>query len=284
MVRRFAVALTLSVALLLGAALLLGRPPVTAQGPSAPSPASQDTVQMEWLGHMFFRFTSPRGLVVLTSPYLANPDSPITLDEVGRVDIILVPNAHGDDMGQAVEIAAQTGARIIAPEPMGGWLLAQGLTTERIIATGVGNVHDVDGIRVRVVHNLHDNNLLIRRFEPTSANFGPALGYIVTFENGFTVYFAASSAIHLDMQLYGSLYKPHLALLNLGSNRDPADLAQMARLLLTDNPNLQTVVPQHHRAGDPKAQQAAAEVQRLGLPLRFINPVVLEPHTFGSAG
>ena len=66
--------------------------------------ASQGGVTMEWLGWMFFRFTSPRGTVVLTSPWLENPDSPTTLDELGRVDLVLVPNGHPDDQGQALQI------------------------------------------------------------------------------------------------------------------------------------------------------------------------------------
>ena len=83
---------------------------------------------------------------------------------------------------------------------------------------------EVDGIRVRVVHNLHDNNNGLA----TGGRYGgPAQGFIITFEDGFTVYFAASSAIHTDMQLYGSLYQPHVVLLNLGSGRDPMDLARI---------------------------------------------------------
>jgi L-ascorbate metabolism protein UlaG (beta-lactamase superfamily) len=178
-------------------------------------------------------------------------------------------------MGRAVEIAMRTGARVIAPGPIGRWMTEQGVPASQMIASGIGNVHDVDGISVRVVHNLHDNTV-----SPDAPYGGPAQGYIVTVENGFTAYFAASSAIHQDMALYGRLYRPHLALLNLGSSRDPADLAYMAQLLLTDNPNLQTVVPQHHRAGAPAVQQAAAEVQRLGLPVRFLIPAVLQPYVF----
>jgi L-ascorbate metabolism protein UlaG (beta-lactamase superfamily) len=229
---------------------------------------------MEWLGWMFFRFTSPRGVVVLTSPWLNNPDSPISLDELGRADILLVPNGHPDDQGDALEIAARTGARVIGPSPLLRWYADNGLSAAQVMGSGIGDTYDIDGIRVRVVHNLHDNN---NGLNPGGPYGGPAQGFIVTFENGFTVYFAASSALHSDMQLYGSLHRPHLALLNLGARRDPADLAQMARLLLADNPNLQAVVPQHHRPGVPAVQQAAAEIQRLGLPVRFHVPVVLEP-------
>src|SRR5262245_34064255 len=53
-------------------------------GPLAAPPAAsaQGNVTMEWLGQMFFRFTSPNGVVVMTSPWLTGQDSPITLDDV----------------------------------------------------------------------------------------------------------------------------------------------------------------------------------------------------------
>jgi hypothetical protein len=51
-------------------------------------------VKIEWLGHEFYRLTSPKGAVVITSPWLANPDGPVPLDSLARTDFILVPNAQ----------------------------------------------------------------------------------------------------------------------------------------------------------------------------------------------
>jgi L-ascorbate metabolism protein UlaG (beta-lactamase superfamily) len=274
-VRISVLAMSMSVCLALAAALLgpLGATPKA----SAQSDGSQGTVTMEWLGHMFFRFTSPRGVVVMTSPWLLNPDSPLTLDEVDRADILLVPNGHPDDQGNALEIGIKTGARVLAPGALARWMVDNGLSAAQAPSTGPGNLHNFDGILVRVVHNLHDNNNNRAEGQPYG---GPALGYIVTFENGFTVYFAGSSAITMDMQLYGSLYKPHLALLHLGPDRDPMDFANMTRLLLTDNPNLQAVVPMHMRAGAPQIQRAAQALQSLDLPVRILTPAVLEPLRF----
>ena len=64
----------------------------------APAPAP-GKVKLEWLGHEFYRFTSPNGVVVVTSPWLGNPDGPVPKELLARTDFILVPNAHNDDMG-----------------------------------------------------------------------------------------------------------------------------------------------------------------------------------------
>src|SRR6266404_2549183 len=102
------------------------------------SAAGQGKVKVEWLGHEFYRLTSPKGVVVITSPWLANPDGPVALNELARTDFILVPNAHTDDMGNPIEIAAQSGATVIAPAPLGRWLIANGLKEDQFRRAGIG--------------------------------------------------------------------------------------------------------------------------------------------------
>ena len=239
-----------------------------AQQPPTAAASSQGAVTLEWLGHMFFRLTSASGVVVLTSPWLGNPDVPITLDDLERADVLLVPNSHSDDMGNPIEIAAKTGARVLAPSRLGRWLVGEGLDESLLLSAGVGDRRDIQGVRIRVARNDHGNTLR------DGSDGGPAVSYIVTFENDFTVYFGASSPPHADMAVYGSVYKPHIALLNL---RDPVEFAHGARLLSTDNPNLRAVVPTHIRADVSSARaiaQAAAEMEQLGVPARLFTPVV----------
>jgi len=61
------------------------------------------------------------------------------------------------------------------------------------------------------------------------------MGFMIHFENGLTVYFAGSTARTMDMPLWGSLCKPHVAILPLSQNRDPQDKVPMVRLRRTDN-------------------------------------------------
>jgi len=42
--------------------------------PLAVAQTAPDKVKIEWLGHEFYRFTSPKGVTIITSPWLANPD------------------------------------------------------------------------------------------------------------------------------------------------------------------------------------------------------------------
>ncbi len=77
------------------------------------APAS--AVEMTFYGNQHFKFVSYEGKVILINPWVkGNKDAPMTLDSYkkGDVDLILTTSGHGDDQGNAVEIAAKTGARI----------------------------------------------------------------------------------------------------------------------------------------------------------------------------
>lgn len=242
--------------------------PSTGNVAIAEAPAqSQGQVTVEWLGHMFFRFTDPNGTVVLTSPWLdpeGNRDVPISLEDLERADILLVPNSHPDDMGNPVEISAQTGARVILPKGLSAWQVGVGLDPGVVLSAKIGDVIEINGVRITVVENLHDNSF---RIGAESFDGGPAHGYIVTFTSGFTVYFAASSSINPAMADYGRDFRPHIALIN-----GRQDVAGITELLKTANPNLHTVIPIHILFGDERVAGLRAGVEALGIGVRLLHP------------
>ncbi len=239
-------------------------------------------LKMEWLSHSHFRFTSPNGKVLLTNPHLDNPDNKTKLEEITKADVIVVADGHRDEIGKAPEIAAKTGARIVAVRELAlGYLkMVAKVPDKQLVLAGIGDRFNFDGITVRVVHSIHGSAVP----DPKAPYGGPAAGFIITFENGYTVYFTGSTAIHSDMPLYASLYKPDMAIIILSGNRDPKDAAQMVRLLMNDNPNLKTVLPHHHRVkpakGAASPEQMEAEIKKLGLPVTFIKPEVGKVYSF----
>jgi L-ascorbate metabolism protein UlaG (beta-lactamase superfamily) len=217
----------------------------------------QGKVKIEWLGHEFYRLTSPKGVVVITSPWLGNPDGPVPLDSLAKTDFILVPNAHNDDMGNPLEIAALSGATVITPAPLGRWLIEKGLKKEQFRRAGVGDRLVLKGITFKIGPSGHDNTL------PTGVSGGPAASFFITFENGFTVFYNGHSTLIGDLPLYAVLYQPNLAI--LGLTNDPPEFAQVARLMSTNNPKLRTVIPSHMRPGAPILAEGKKELDRLGL-------------------
>ena len=82
-------------------------------------------VEMTFYGNQHFKFVSDQGKVILINPWVkGNKDAPMTLDSYnkGDVDLILTTAGHGDDQGNAVEIAARTGATSFTVAELGGWM------------------------------------------------------------------------------------------------------------------------------------------------------------------
>jgi L-ascorbate metabolism protein UlaG (beta-lactamase superfamily) len=257
------------------------RAPDAAAGPSAQG-AQAAAVTLEWLGWSHFRFTSPTGKVILTNPFVANPDSPVRVEDIERADLILVPNGHGDEVGQTVPIAQRTGARTLSPFELGSWLIEQGVPQQQVVRSNPGGRFRLDDVLVRVVGSVHGSGLPAPT--ATTPYGGPAAGFVVTFENGWTVYFAGSTAATQDQALWAQLYRPDAAIIVLGGGAEPMDFAMQVKLLTTDNPNLRTVLPHHHRAVQPPGQTTVAEAQaavrELGLDLPILSPVIGQAYRF----
>lgn len=233
--------------------------------------AQSGPVKLEWLSWSIFRLTSPTGKVILTNPFVANPDSPVKVDAFPRVDAILVADGHGDEVGSADEIALKTGAKIITTfEMWNTYFEPRKVPMAQVLRSNPGDWNRIEGITIRNVNSVHGSGT------PDKLYGGAAMGFMIKFENDFTVYFAGSTAVTMDMQLWGRLYKPDVAILPVSAGRDPQDIVEMVRLLRTDNPNLKTILPHHHRLAPPPGAPTPADVEQAlkasGLPVTLLNP------------
>lgn len=263
----------LGVLLGLVAALALlwgGTPPATPE-----VSASGHEIQIEWYGWSHFRLTSVSGKTIVINPFIqGNPDSSVTLDDITQADLILAADGHGDEVGSTVDIAKKTGARVFVPFELGSWIIQQGVPAAQVIRSNPGGRLRLDGVTVRMVGSIHGSGL--PRPTPENPYGGPAAGFFITFENGFTVYFAGSTAVTKDMELWRQMYWPDLAILPLNGDREPLEVAHMVRLLRTDNTNLRWVMPHHHRVQPQPGQTRLEEVmpltQNMGLDVTYMYP------------
>jgi L-ascorbate metabolism protein UlaG (beta-lactamase superfamily) len=242
-------------------------------------PAPQPTpgkVKLEWLGHEFYRFTSPNGVVVVTSPYLNNPDGPVPKESLARTDIILVPNAHNDDMGQPEEVALVAGAMVFAPGPLGRWLIAErGLKQEQFRRAGIGDLVEQKGLRFRFPPSHHDNTL------PNGVDGGPAASFLVFFENGFTVFYNGHSTMISELALYAEVYKPDVVI--LGITNSAQEFAQVAKLMATNNPKLKQVIPSHQRPNAPVLEEGKKALEAAGLGDKWFLPELRRAYEYEGA-
>ena len=252
------------------------------------SPASDAAeVKATFYGNAHFRFVSTQGTVILLNPWIkGNADATVKVGDFkkGDVDVILATSGHGDDMGQTAEIAARTGATVIAAAELGGYIAqrikALGGNPRQVWGAAISGRRKIGNVTIQVLQADHGTGYAMKGAKVRQYG-GPALGFLMTFENGLKVLMAGSTGLSMELQLFGMRYKPHVVMVPIMGRymMHPDDAAYAVKLLKTDNPNLKTAIPQHFRLkkrfpwmGTPA--QFAFEVKKLGLNVNVLIPKV----------
>jgi len=195
-------------------------------------------LSLTWLGHATFLVHTPGGKTILIDPWVENnPACPPEKRRIEHCDLMLLTHAHFDHIGDAIPIAMQTGAQVVGIVELLSWLQKKGVQNTRPMNKG-GTQH-IDGIAVTMVHADHscgitDGDQILYG--------GEAVGYVVRFENGYTVYHAGDTNVFGDMASIGELYQPDLVMIPIGDHytMSPLEAAKAVRLL-----GAKHVVPMH---------------------------------------
>jgi len=251
--------------------------------PASPSAAQGGAVTLEWFGWSHFRLTSVNGKVILINPYIeGNPDAAISVDDITKADLILPADGHGDELGSTVPLALKTGAKILGPGELRTWIAEQGVPRDQLPGGNPGSRMILDGVTVRVVHAIHSTG--VPKPTMTAPYGGIATGFIITFENGWTVYFTGSSSATQDQALWGELYKPDAVIFHMSGDKEPLDAAATIRYTMNSNPNLKVLIPHHHRVNPPAGATTIADVQgalsSMGITIPIMEPVRSQVYTF----
>jgi L-ascorbate metabolism protein UlaG (beta-lactamase superfamily) len=197
---------------------------------------------LTWLGHATFRFDTPGGKRVYIDPFLhGNPKCPESEQEPERVDVIALTHAHGDHVGDTVELAQKHGCTVIAPVELAHWLQSK-QSLENVLDPNKGGTVEAQGIKFTLTnaHHSSSNNDLEYMGEPC--------GIVVEVEDGKKIYFAGDTCVFGDMQLIGRIYAPDLAVLPIGDHytMGPREAAVALELLGVDR-----CVPCHYGTFPP---------------------------------
>ena len=186
----------------------------------APTGGNAAEVQMTFYGNMHFRFVSNDGKVILINPWIkGNKDATIGMDfyKKGEVDLILTTSGHGDDQGNALEIAAKTGATIFTVAELGSWMQSEiekfKGSKKQIYRGAIGGRYKVGGVTAQLIQSSHGSGAKSADGSPNPVYGGPASGVLLTFENGLKVLMAGSTGLSMELQLFGMRYQPHIAML-----------------------------------------------------------------------
>ena len=229
--------------------------------------------KITWLGHAAFRVESPKGKVILIDPWLGNPKAPAgALDALTRVDALLPTHAHGDHLGDTIEIARRFQPEIPCVYELHLYLSGKGL--EKTLPMNKGGAQTVaGGIQVTMVSADHSAGYQDDAIAPKRALYGgEPCGFVVELENGFRLYHAGDTNVFGDMKLIGELYKPEVALLPIGGlfTMGPREAAMAARLV-----GAPKVIPMHYGTFPPLAgtpAELAKELSGSGIEVIALTP------------
>ncbi len=222
------------------------------------STQAAEEIEVLWLGHATVKFTSVGGKVIVVDPFLKkNPKTPPEykdLKALGKVDLILVTHGHTDHTRDLKELADLTGAKVVTPFGFGLNMISLGILDgdKTIVMNKGGTVSPLGrGINVHMVPAEHGSNVYFsipclseRSNISRVIEGGPAVGYVIQFENGFTVYHSGDTSVFGDMALIHEFYKPDLAMVCIGGHftMDPKGAAYATKKLLKPK----QVIPIHY--------------------------------------
>ena len=196
---------------------------------------------LTWLGHSAFRINAAGGKRIYVDPFLnGNPKCPEEEKNPEHADVIAITHAHGDHLGDTVDLAKKHGSVVVAAVELADWLqIKHELTNVR--DPNKGGTIDVDGITFTMTHAQHSSS------NDNLEYMGEPCGIVVGVD-GKRVYFAGDTNAFGDMQLIARLYDPQVAVLPIGGHytMDPKEAALALELL-----GVKRCVPCHYGTFPP---------------------------------
>lgn len=186
--------------------------------------------KVQWFGHAAFKITTPKGYVLLIDPWLSNPLNPALkekrniFDDVQKVDYILLTHGHTDHVGETVEIAKKTKARLVAPFELGQAMVKVLKFPENQVGFDTlgnpgGEFSIADGeVKVNFTQAIHASSLDVPDSDQPAVTGGTPVGYVIKIKNGPTIYHPGDTAYFSDMKLIGRKFQPDLSIINIGGH------------------------------------------------------------------
>jgi L-ascorbate metabolism protein UlaG (beta-lactamase superfamily) len=233
------------------------------------APVFAASAEITWYGQAAFKVVTPSGEVLLVDPWITNPVNPNgkkDLESLSKVDLIFITHGHGDHIGDSVEIAKKSGARLVATFDLQKALVAYKGYPEKQADRGTtgnfgGEISLLDGeVTVKFVTAVHGDSLDTDK-GPVYA--GRAGGFLISVKGGPRIYHTGDTDLFNDMSSLASRVDMMLVCIGDKFTMGPVDAAQAVRLV---KPKM--AVPMHFGtfpALNGTAEQFRIELEKIGL-------------------
>ena len=149
-------------------------------------------LNLTYLSHSTFILDDGTHRLIIDPFLTGNPTCPVRAEDVD-VQFIVLTHAHGDHLGDAIELAARHDALIIAVNELANHVASKGARAHNM---HIGGAHRFDFGRLKFTIAHHGSS------SPDGQYMGEPAGVVITM-GGRTVYHTGDTGLFLDMQLIG---------------------------------------------------------------------------------
>lgn len=149
-------------------------------------------LKLTYLSHSSFILDDGTHKLVI-DPFLSgNPTAPMKADDI-EAHFVVLTHAHGDHLGDGLDIAKKHDALVIAVNELAGYASSQGAKAHNM---HIGGAYNFDFGRLKFTIAHHGSS------SPDGQYMGEPAGVVITM-GGKTVYHTGDTGLFLDMQLIG---------------------------------------------------------------------------------
>ncbi len=216
-------------------------------------------VRITFIGHSAFKIDGEAGSILIDPFITGNPSAKVS---DLKVDDILVSHAHGDHLGDSIEISRKTGAKITAIFELANYCGEKGVKAQGV---NIGGKVPFDWGNAYWLPAAHSSGT-------PDGKYGGEPASILVNIDGKSIYHAGDTGLHYDMKMIGGFYKPEIALLPIGGfyTMGIPEAVEAARWL-----EVKKVIPMHYNTfpaikSDP--EEFKAEINSIGKECIVLNP------------
>lgn len=164
-------------------------------------------LKLTYLSHSSFLLDDGTHTVAIDPFLTGNPTAPMKAEDINAQFIVLT-HAHGDHLGDSLEIAKRCDSLVIAVNELASYAAEKGVQAHNM---HIGGAYNFDFGRLKFTIAHHGSS------SPEGLYMGEPAGVVITM-GGKTVYHTGDTGLFLDMQLIGERDSIDCMLAPIGDN------------------------------------------------------------------